>query len=384
MSHPHKPGGHQLITVPFDTSRTLIAQVTEIAGTVAPRRCHKHPDELMSFDLAATLESIMRTDTGIERYKRGVLFRSIYARCGQCPHNTTPRDSSIDGCPIVYAEFFKPEFSIRDEKRILLPHRDDYVALKANESIQDQHRAWMAREPEFRCTLGNELLRRTETTITLPFQTLAVQPQFVHCPQCHLERLGIDPDDAHASFENFVVNPADIRSHLEACQAYAANPMGVLLLLGNTGTGKTHLAVAIMRELVKQGARDLVFVKHRHFLNAYRQAQRPVSFGTAPAPNPLSACQQSALLVYDEMTESMENAVAAEDLFLDLFETRIGNLRHSIITAKMNPRKLESVLGTRLYDRLRRVSTVLEFGFPSKRQELKPIYVNRIQTRGAV
>jgi DNA replication protein DnaC len=198
-----------------------------------------------------------------------------------------------------------------------------------------------------------------------------------------LEHLGITADESLASFDNFAVDPPAIRQHLETCRAFSAAPKGVLLLLGNCGTGKTHLSIAILRELLRRGAADMVFIKHRHFLAQHWHALRPVAFQEEPPESPLARCQESSLLVYDELTATTDSSRAYEDVLLDLFEARIGHFKPSIITANVSPAKLEDVLGSRLFDRLRRAAfAVLEFGFESKRRSLNADYLNRDRPGG--
>ena len=63
----------------------------------------------------------------------------------------------------------------------------------------------------------------------------------------------------------------------------------------NCGTGKTHLAIAIMRERLRRGESSLKFVKHRHFLAEHWRALRPVPFGEEPPESPLESCQSSTV-----------------------------------------------------------------------------------------
>jgi DNA replication protein DnaC len=111
---------------------------------------------------------------------------------------------------------------------------------------------------------------------------------------------------------------------------------------------------------------------------------RPIAFGTEAPESPLTRCQASSLLVYDELAAASDGR-NCEDVLLDLFEYRIGHFKPSVITTNLNLGELEAALGTRLYDRLRRAaSTVLEFGFESKRKGLNADYLSRVPSAGRV
>ena len=145
-------------------------------------------------------------------------------------------------------------------------------------------------------------------------------------------------------------------------------------MLGNNGTAKTHLAIAILRESLRQRKSGQRFIKHRHFLAQHSRSLRPVPFGDEPPESPLAGSQQSELLVYDEFTATTDANRACEDVLLDLFDPRIGHFKPSIITSNVSLDDLEAALGSKLYDRLRRAAfAVLEFSFESKRPQFNAI-----------
>ncbi len=159
--------------------------------------------------------------------------------------------------------------------------------LQADRIPQEQFEAWRsAREAALRREFGNGVPRLQAASLQPPFQSWTIAPQFAPCLQCSLQALGITPDEARASFDGFTVDPPALQQHLDTCRAFAARPSGVLLLLGNCGTGKTHLAIAILRELLRRGASGLAFVKHRHFLTSALACFAPggVSHGSARKP----------------------------------------------------------------------------------------------------
>jgi DNA replication protein DnaC len=50
-----------------------------------------------------------------------------------------------------------------------------------------------------------------------------------------------------ADFEHFNAYNTELRGHLETCRRFAKNPDGKLVMLGENGNGKTHLAVSILK-----------------------------------------------------------------------------------------------------------------------------------------
>ncbi len=88
-----------------------------------------------------------------------------------------------------------------------------------------------------------------------------------------LRRAGIPPSFADRSFDNFMVNskyPSLFKAK-KAVQRYAElypAVEGGLLIMGPTGVGKTHLAVALCKELLKKGA-DCFFLDFRDSLKEY-------------------------------------------------------------------------------------------------------------------
>ncbi len=153
--------------------------------------------------------------------------------------------------------------------------------------------------------------------------SLTLYLECASCPTCALEQMGLTPDEARARFDNFVCDPPLLSQHLRACQEYATAPNGVLVLLGSTGTGKTHLGTAVMRERIIHGDTSLVFFKMRHLLDRHWQSIRPVSFDAKQPKSPLQQCQQAPLLMLDELA-MLPKHFDAEGFLLDLFEARLG------------------------------------------------------------
>jgi DNA replication protein DnaC len=102
------------------------------------------------------------------------------------------------------------------------------------------------------------------------------------------ENSRIPPNYQQASLENFIVpqdNPVakaglgqvlmQVRSFV---REYPAADRPGLLLIGDTGTGKTHLAVAVLRALLEKG-HEGVFFDYQNLLDRIRSGYDPASGG---------------------------------------------------------------------------------------------------------
>ena len=52
-----------------------------------------------------------------------------------------------------------------------------------------------------------------------------------------------------STFDNFDAYNDELREHLETCRKFTENPDGKLIMLGEHGNGKTHLAISILKTL---------------------------------------------------------------------------------------------------------------------------------------
>ena len=99
-------------------------------------------------------------------------------------------------------------------------------------------------------------------------------------PSWYLWEIGISPKYYNESLETFK-NGGKI---VNACKEYLKNPNGNLLLMGDCGSGKTHIACSICRELVKKGNKNVKFksvpgllLELRSVFNEYIQVkQKPI------------------------------------------------------------------------------------------------------------
>jgi DNA replication protein DnaC len=61
--------------------------------------------------------------------------------------------------------------------------------------------------------------------------------------------MNIDEKYYESTFDNFDAYNDELRRHLEICRSFAEHPDGKLVMLGENGNGKTHLAVSVLKKL---------------------------------------------------------------------------------------------------------------------------------------
>jgi len=61
--------------------------------------------------------------------------------------------------------------------------------------------------------------------------------------------MNIDDKYFDSTFDNFNAYNDELRDYLKICRAFAEKPDGKLVMLGKNGTGKTHLAISVLKEL---------------------------------------------------------------------------------------------------------------------------------------
>lgn len=201
------------------------------------------------------------------------------------------------------------------------------------------------------------------------------KPAYDTCPACRLEaeeraiadrvhRAGVPLNLCSATLESWVAESEADESHLEQIKAFIRAKRGFLVMLGDLGTGKTHLAAAAVRYF-----KSAWFIKQSELLRKLRDTYRDKA-----AIDPVDRAQDADLLVLDEMGLS---AGGRDELPMlhDVLDHRYNELKPTILTGNITLNQLQSVVGERMADRLRESAfAVLVFGGTSRRREARDKY----------
>lgn len=159
-----------------------------------------------------------------------------------------------------------------------------------------------------------------------------------------------------ASFESFTVDTARQeravslvrRQATRMSSSNAADRAGGLVLWGGEGTGKTHLAIALMRECQAKGFSG-------HFIRAVvlmPKLQQARSFQARHDDlNLLDRLSDVDVLVIDDVGKTLGNDFERSGLFA-LIDTRWAYSRPTIITTNASPTDLKDLLTPAGFDRL--------------------------------
>jgi DNA replication protein DnaC len=168
------------------------------------------------------------------------------------------------------------------------------------------------------------------------------------------------------TFENFDARTGltpDERQNLERALAlsrsYADAPQGWFVLLGNYGSGKTHLAAAIANVQQDRG-RQIVFVTAPDLLDYLRVTFSPNSGSSFDRR--FQTVRSAPLLVLDDLSTESATAWAKEKLFQLLNHRYVAGLP-TVITSSSTVEKIDERIRTRLMDR--RLCTTFGITAPS-------------------
>jgi len=166
------------------------------------------------------------------------------------------------------------------------------------------------------------------------------------CPLCEQDRLhgqGAPKNLLTASLDNWVADGREI--YLEQVREFIKQQRGFLILLGDVGTGKSHLAVGAMRFFSSAH-----YVKQNDLLRKLRQSYRDHGIS-----DPVGECQCCDLLVLDDMGISGGGRDELPMIHA-ILDHRHDEQKPTILTSNLDLNELKECIGERMADRFKESS----------------------------
>jgi DNA replication protein DnaC len=125
-----------------------------------------------------------------------------------------------------------------------------------------------------------------------------------------------------------------------------------LLLIGKTGTGKTHISTAIAREIISQGF-DVVYDSAQNIVADFEADKFRSGYGTEPKSEKYLECD---LLIIDDLGTEFSSQFTVSCLY-NLINTRANRAMATIISTNLSAEELARKYEDRIYSRLVGVGT---------------------------
>lgn len=152
---------------------------------------------------------------------------------------------------------------------------------------------------------------------------------------------GVPTEFINATVDNWKPRDEKEESILRRVKAFLKKRSGFLVMLGNKGTGKTHLACGII-EHFRRG----VIITQSTLLYQLRE-----SYGRNNSTNIIERCKKAPVLVIDEMGLS----VGGKDelpMIHEILSYRHSEILPTVLAGNIQAAEMFSVIGERMVDRL--------------------------------
>lgn len=178
------------------------------------------------------------------------------------------------------------------------------------------------------------------------------------------------------TFENFEETKGNSRTvgllkkYVRNFDKFYKKGLGVILS-GGVGTGKTHLAVAVFKQIVRQN-RTSVFITAS---NLFARMNESLSYSSEETLSSLTDYLVNVeFLVIDDLGAHKQNDTIREYLYR-IIDGRYTAMKPTVITTNDNMENIRLSLGERIADRLSGCCVYLEYREKSRREGIKTLSI---------
>ena len=174
------------------------------------------------------------------------------------------------------------------------------------------------------------------------------------------------------TFESFVINPTDencelMQKNLEIAKDFAHNfdkQKGGMLLIGTTGTGKTHISSAIAKVVIEKGF-DVIYDSVHNIVSDYEKDKFKSDYGQKDFH--VEKYIECDLLIIDDLGTEFSTPFTLSCIY-NLLNTRQNKGLSTIISTNLPPEEMARKYEDRIYSRILGKDTrILSFKGKDKR-----------------
>ena len=175
----------------------------------------------------------------------------------------------------------------------------------------------------------------------------------------------IAPRFMEKSFDSFIAKSEEQKKVLKTCRWFLENWQKCvgLIFIGNRGTGKNHLASALVKEFVLSKGKTALMTEAIKVIRAIKESWRKEG---ATEGEVLSRFVEPDLLVIDEI--GVQFGTETEKMFLtEIINDRYNWMRPTILLGNLSIDEIEKAIGERAVDRFKEGGGVCTFNWQSHR-----------------
>lgn len=179
---------------------------------------------------------------------------------------------------------------------------------------------------------------------------------------------GIEGPLQKRSFDGFEAKSEEQRGVLDSAKIFADGHGPIwLAFCGRTGTGKSHLALAIANHMIESGSRSICYVKVIGMMRRFRATFNSKNVGETEE-EVASYYQHVDLLVLDEFGIRKELSEWEGMTLDDILNYRWEQEKRTIIISNMTPKQMFLAAGERIESRFAELGDIVDFTWDDYRK----------------
>lgn len=240
------------------------------------------------------------------------------------------------------------------------------ISTEIDKVVDDLNKCWQHKDQEKPCPICEAekqkfidrcRAKNEQDRIEAEARKEAAKKRLYDQPEEAMFKAGAPRRYLHCSLDNYQGGD----KYKAICRKCAENPFD-LVLWGIPGTGKTHLAISILREIIRTGRRA-VFATVPDLLMEIRSTYRPDGGDEGAV---VDKYESYPVLILDDMGAEYTTPWSITALHL-IIDRRYREMKPTIITTNLSPKEVEQHISPRIASRMADM-TIGEIKMPDYRR----------------